>query len=349
MKKGVVAVVVLLAAVVAAVWFVRRDSRAVYYTGFVEGEERVIRSEVVGRVLEVAFAEGAAVPPNSVVARLDESDIAAKITAKQRELDMTKADIETQSRRIGLVESTWKTGLDARRAEVAQAESALTLAERTFSREAELAKTGASTGQLVDEARSRRDQARAALARAKDLLSQAAAEEKNVSVNQGQLEMLRQRAALTEAQIAELEVTRAKYQIRSPAVPTVVQTQFVWPGELAQPGSPVVAVLDPEDKYVQVYLPVASMGHVRVGSRVEIELDSTPGRRIPGEISFIADQANFTPEKIETRGDRVGQVYRAKIRVLQDAALLKPGTEGNVYLLADAGSHGGDEPRAASR
>ena len=350
MKKGFVAVVVLLVAVVAAaVWFVRRDSRAVYYTGFVEGEERVIRSEVVGRVLEVAFAEGAAVPPNSVVARLDEGDIAAKITAKQRELDMTKADIETQSRRIGLVESTWKTGVDARRAEVAQAESALTLAERTFSREAELAKTGASTGQLVDEARSRRDQARAALARAKDLLSQAAAEEKNVSVNQGQLEMLRQRAALTEAQIAELEVTRAKYQIRSPGVPTVVQTQFVWPGELAQPGSPVVAVLDPEDKYVQVYLPVASMGHVRVGSRVELELDSTPGRRIPGEISFIADQANFTPEKIETRGDRVGQVYRAKIRVLQDAALLKPGTEGNVYLLADAGSHGGDEPRAASR
>ena len=112
MKKGVVAVVVLLAAVVAAVWFVRRDSRAVYYTGFVEGEERVIRSEVVGRVLEVAFAEGAAVPPNSVVARLDEGDIAAKITAKQRELDMTKADIETQSRRIGLVESTWKTGVD---------------------------------------------------------------------------------------------------------------------------------------------------------------------------------------------------------------------------------------------
>jgi HlyD family secretion protein len=165
-------------------------------------------------------------------------------------------------------------------------------------------------------------------------------------VNQGQLEMLRQRAALTEAQIAELEVTRAKYQIRSPGVPTVVQTQFVWPGELAQPGAAIVAVLDPEDKYVQVYLPVATMGKIRVGSRVELELDSTPGRRIPGEISFIADQANFTPEKIETRGDRVGQVYRAKVRVLQDAALLKPGTEGNVYLVADAEK---DYARAARR
>ena len=350
MKKGVVAAVVLLVAVIAAaVWWMRGDGGAAHFTGFVEGEERVIRSEVAGRVLEVAFAEGAAVPADAVVARIDESDIAAKIVARQRELDVTRADIETQSRRIGLVESTWKTGVDARRAEVAQAESALVLAERTFAREAELVKTGASTGQLVDEARSRRDQARAALARAKDLLAQAEGEERNVAVNQGQLETLRQRAALAEAQIAELEVTRAKYQVRAPGVPTVVQTQFVWPGELAQPGTPVVAVLDPEDKYVQVYLPVAAMGRVRVGSRVEIELDSEPGRRFPGEISFIADQANFTPEKIETRGDRVGQVYRAKVRVLEDAARLKPGTEGDVYLVGDPGSAGTDEARAADR
>ena len=138
MKKGVVAVVVLLVAVIAAaVWWMRGDGGAAHFTGFVEGEERVIRSEVAGRVLEVAFAEGAAVPADAVVARIDESDIAAKIVARQRELDVTRADIETQSRRIGLVESTWKTGVDARRAEVAQAESALVLAERTFAREAE--------------------------------------------------------------------------------------------------------------------------------------------------------------------------------------------------------------------
>jgi multidrug resistance efflux pump len=134
-------------------------------------------------------------------------------------------------------------------------------------------------------------------------------------------------------------VTRGKFDIRAPDVPTVVQTQFIWPGEFAQPGTAVVGVLDPQDKYVQIYLPVAAMGKVHVGSKVEFELDSTPHRRIPGEISFIADQANFTPEKIETRGDRVGQVYRAKVRVLQDAALLKPGTEGNVYLVDEGGVH----------
>jgi HlyD family secretion protein len=344
MKRGLVAIVIVVVAVVAAAfWWARRDGRDVYYTGFVEGEERVIRSEVAGRVLEVPFGEGATVPPGSVVARLDESDIAARLVAKQRELDMTQADIRTQEERIGLVESTWKTGVDAHRADVTQAESALLLAERTFAREAELVKTGASTAQLLDEARAKRDQARSALARARDMLAQANAEERNIAVNKAQLEVLRQKAALTSAQIAELEVTRAKSLVRSPDVPTVVQTQFVWPGELAQPGTAVVAVLDPQDKYVQVYLPVAAMGDVRVGRRVEIELDSRPHERIPGEISFIADQANFTPEKIETRGDRVGQVYRAKVRVLEDAALLKPGTEGNVYLVA------ADGERAARR
>jgi hypothetical protein len=71
---------------------------------------------------------------------------------------------------------------------------------------------------------------------------------------------------------------------------------------------------------------------VRVGQRVAIELDSEPGRRVPGEITFIADRANFTPEKIETRDDRLGQVYRAKVKILADVERFRPGTEGNVYL-----------------
>jgi len=82
-------------------------------------------------------------------------------------------------------------------------------------------------------------------------------------------------------------------------------------------------------------VPVADTDLFRVGRKVEIELDSEPGRRVPGEVSFVADSANFTPEKIETRSDRLGQVYRAKIRILEDVERFQPGTEGNVYLVED--------------
>ena len=86
---------------------------------------------------------------------------------------------------------------------------------------------------------------------------------------------------------------------------------------------------------MQIYVPVADASRVRVGSRVAIELDSEPGRRVPGQVIFVADQANFTPEKIQTRDDRIGQVYRVKVRILEDVARFRAGTEGNVYLLDD--------------
>ena len=231
-----------------------------------------------------------------------------------------------------MVDSTSKRVTSARRAELAQAEAASTLAEKTFGREQSLIASGASTAQLLDEARSRRDQARSAVDRAREMLARAEAEQTNSAMAAIELEMVRSKRELALAQLAELEVRHDKFAVRAPGVPTVVQTQYLWPGELAQPGTAIVAVIDPRDKYVQIYVPVADVERLRVGRRVEIELDSRPGRRVAGEVSFIADKANFTPEKIETRSDRMGQVYRAKIRILEDVESFQPGTEGNVYL-----------------
>ncbi len=327
---AVIAAVSIAVGVGYAYW--RRDHRPLYYTGVVEGEERIIRSEVSGRVLAVEFAEGDAVPADAVLARLDDSDIAARVQAKSQQLNVLAAEIERQRQQISTLELTWAQDVNARRADLRQATAAAELAEATYRRERELIASGASTQQLLDEARSARDQAVSARDRARNLVDRTEAESGSIAVARHQLEVLGEQRRLTEAELRELEVTHAKSVIRAPAVPTRVQTQFIWPGELAQPGTPVVAVLDPRDQYVQIYVPVGDLNHVRVGQRVAIELDSEPGRRVPGEISFIADRANFTPEKIETRDDRLGQVYRAKVKILTDVERFRPGTEGNVYL-----------------
>jgi HlyD family secretion protein len=332
-RRSVLISVLVITAVTAGVWLLRRNRGPVHYTGFVEGEDRVIRSEVAGRVLEVPFVEGDAVPANAVVARLDDQDIQAKVASKRQELAVLGADIATQEERVQLVQSTWQRDLSARDADVNQAESAAALATRTLAREKELVTTGASTAQLLDDRQSARDQAVSTLTRAREMRARTAAEERTIAVARNDLETMRQKRGLAADQLKELEVTAAKYVIHAPAVPTVVQTQLIWPGELAQPGTAIVSVLDPADKYVQVYVPVADVGRFTLGRKVEIELDSAPGRRVPGEVSFVADQANFTPEKIETRSDRMGQVYRAKVRILEGVERLQTGTEGNVYLV----------------
>jgi HlyD family secretion protein len=306
-------------------------------TGYVEGEERVLRSEVAGRIRAVPHGEGDEIGPREVVAEIDPSDADARIATKRAELAMLQSQIAAQEVRIALTESTWRADVKARAAEVERARAALDLAEKTFDRQTGLRKSGTSSVEALDQARSQRDQAAKVLEAAEEVLTRTEAEVHALALARQELEVQKQRRAVAEAQLAELEVTRSKYSIHAPEVATVVQTQLAWPGELAQPGTAIVSVLDPQDKYVQIYVPVPWLAEARIGRRVEIELDGLPGRRFPGEISFVADEASFTPEKIETRDDRMGQVYRAKVRILAGAEQLRPGTEGNVYLVRGGG------------
>lgn len=335
-RKLLIVVAVALIAGIAGYVYWQREQPPTFYTGVVEGEERIIRAEVSGRVLAVEFDEGDAVPAGAVIARLDDADVAAQIASKEQQLNVLSAQLQRQAQQIETLERTWAQDVNARRAELRQATAAATLADATFQRERGLISTGASTQQLLDEVRSARDQANSARDRASDMLARTQAEVGNIEVARHELAVLEQQRKLSEAQLQELRVTQAKSVVQAPPVPTRVETKFLWPGELAQSGTPIVALLDPRDQYVQIYVPVADLTRVRVGQRVSIELDSAPDTRVPGEISFLADRANFTPEKIETRDDRLGQVYRAKVRILSDVERFRPGTEGNVYLEDDA-------------
>jgi len=338
----VLAVVAALAA--GAFVALHRGREATHYTGFVEGDERIVRAEVAGRVLETPFHEGDRVPAGAVVARLDDADIAARVASKQRELGVLEAQIARQRDQVTLTEATWRRDVSAREAELRQAQAEAELARATHRRQSRLAEEGVASRQQLDEARSRNDSTQSVVERARDVLGRTRAMEAEITLERRQADVLEEQLALARAQLAELEVEQAKYQVHAPDTGTTVQAQLAWPGELAQPGTPIVAVLDPLDKYVQIYVPVGDADRVRVGTRVEIELDSEPGRRVPGEVSFVADQANFTPEKIETRSDRLGQVFRAKVRILEGVERFQPGTEGDVHLV-----DGGGEATTAAR
>ncbi len=336
MKRAVPILLALLVLAGVIVWLRSDGDSDGRFTGFIEGEERILRSEVSGRVLDVAFHEGDAVPANAIVARLDAADISAKVESARRSVEVLERQIEQAAIEADLREASWRQDLRAREAEAEQARADVGLAERTAAREEGLARSGATTKQLLDDTRNRLSAARIAAERAGSALAKTQAEEATIAAARARVDVLREQKALAGSQLAELEVTRAKFEVKAPGVDTVVQTQLLWPGELAQPGTPIVSVLDPRDKYVQVYVPVPELSRIRVGTKMEIELDSEPGRRWPGEVSFVADRANFTPEKIETRSDRVGQVYRAKVRILDGVERFTPGAEADVYVTDEA-------------
>ncbi|CAG1000693.1 hypothetical protein MYXO_02988 [Myxococcaceae bacterium] len=334
MRRRLVLAAIAVVGLAAGVWSWRsHDGSELRFTGFVEGEERVLRAEVSGRVIEVAFREGDRVLPGAVVARIDASDIDARLVSKREELGVLDAQIARQREEVATLERTWKQEVAAGEAELRRAKAAADLAVRTHVRQESLVAQGVATAQRLDETRSNRDQTRSSVDAASETLERIRAEEGRIEIARRQLDVLARQRDLSAAQLAELEVLRSKYEVRAPDVATVVQTQMLFAGELAQPGTPVLSVLDPVDKYVQIFIPVPDVSRVPVGTRVSIELDSDPGRSVPGEVSFIADQANFTPEKIETRSDRIGQVYRGKVRILEGVERFQPGTEGEVRVV----------------
>ena len=322
----------LLVLLAAALWLARRGGGEERWTGFVEGEERVIRAEVPGRVRAIEHAEGEMLAPGAVVARLDTADVEIRIEAQRAQIAIADADIRAQEERLGLTAETWRAGIESRRASLRRAEATAAHAERNYEREIDLERSGASTSQSLDDARTARDQVASALDQARDQVEAAVAEERNIPLARNQLEAQRGRRELAAAQLRELEVARDRAAIRAPAVATLLQTRFLREGELAQPGSAMVAVIDPRENHVRVYLPAEEMTRIQVGTRVVFQPDSAPEQEIPGEVAFIADKASFTPEKIETRSDRLGQVYLAKIRILEAPERQLPGTEGDVWI-----------------
>src|SRR6185295_10933926 len=114
------------------------------------------------------------------------------------------------------------------------------------------------------------------------------------------------------------------------------------PGEIVPAGSPVLTLINPGDRWVRIYIKEDRVGKVRLGSRATITSDTFPGKSYPGEVAFIASEAEFTPKNVQTTEERVKLVYAVKVRIVGDADYgLKPGLPADVRLEeGGAGSKG---------
>jgi HlyD family secretion protein len=95
----------------------------------------------------------------------------------------------------------------------------------------------------------------------------------------------------------------------------------------------VLTIMNPDDRWVRIYVAEDRIGAVHVGQAAQITADTYPDKRYGGQVSFVASQAEFTPRNVQTREERVKLVYAVKVRITQDATHdLKPGVPADVRL-----------------
>ena len=111
-------------------------------------------------------------------------------------------------------------------------------------------------------------------------------------------------------------------------------------GEVLAAGGKVFTMLDASYVYMDIYLPTAEAGRVRIGSEARIVLDAYPDHVILAQVVFVASQAQFTPKTVETKEERDKLMFRVRVRIdpgrlAGREALVRSGLPGVAYVHTD--------------
>jgi HlyD family secretion protein len=105
------------------------------------------------------------------------------------------------------------------------------------------------------------------------------------------------------------------------------------PGEMALPGGALLEMGDLGKLTLTVYLPENEYGVVHLGDRARVTADSFPGQSFDGTVQYIADQAEFSPNNVQTPAGRLTTVYGIKLALSNPQGLLKPGMPADVTFV----------------
>ena len=134
-----------------------------------------------------------------------------------------------------------------------------------------------------------------------------------------------------QANVDLIDAQLAKLTVVAPS-DGVVLTRNVEPGEFVQPGAAAITMGDLSHLTITVYVPEDRYGNIFLGQNASMSVDSFPGTKFNAQVSFISDQAEFTPRNVQTVEGRSSTVYAIKLKVNDPQGRLKPGMPADVVF-----------------
>jgi multidrug efflux pump subunit AcrA (membrane-fusion protein) len=144
--------------------------------------------------------------------------------------------------------------------------------------------------------------------------AQSAAAQAKIAINQAQANL-----DLVDAQIAKTTVTAP--------VDGVILTRAAEPGSVVNAGGVMLTLGRLDALTITVYVPEDRIGEVSLG---QVAVDSFPGVTFNATVTFIADQAEFTPRNVQTVEGRKNTVFAVKLKLDNASGKLKPGMPADV-------------------
>lgn len=266
--------------------------------GNIEATEVVVGSQATGQLAVFTPLEGQVIGSGAVTALVD-------TTALALQLRQAAAQRATGVSRVGEVEK-----------QVGVLETQRAIALRAYERTKRLFDQQAATAQALDQ--TERDY--------RTLIAQ-------IEAARAQERTATQDIASTDARMAQVRDQISKARVVNPVGGTVLAT-YVKAGEVVQPGQPLYRIANLDTLELRAYFGEAQLSQVKLGQVVRVSVDAGNDSRqvLPGTVSWVSSQAEFTPTPIQTRDERSNLVYAVKVRVANRGGVLKIGMPADIEL-----------------
>jgi HlyD family secretion protein len=136
----------------------------------------------------------------------------------------------------------------------------------------------------------------------------------------------------SKAQLETIQKQLRDSYIISPADGIITHKVFEL-GELVNPGSTVFTISQLDKVHLMVYVSEQNLGKVKYGQTAEIIVDSHPDKTFIGKVTYISSVAEFTPKNIQTKEDRLKQVFGVKLEIDNKEQILKPGMPADAKII----------------
>ncbi|HDY9246684.1 TPA: HlyD family secretion protein [Klebsiella pneumoniae] len=284
MKKPVVVIllIVILLAALGGGWWWYQSSRQQPLNLYGNVDIRTVNMSfrVGGRLASLTVDEGDSIRAGQTLGELDRAPY-------ENALLQAQANVSTAQAQYDLMMAGYRAEEIAQAAAaVKQAQAAYDYAQNFYQRQLGLRASSAISANDLENARSSRDQAQAALAQAK----------------------------------LDLHDT----VLTAPSDGTLM-TRAVEPGTMLNAGGTVLTLSLTHPVWVRAYVDEKNLGQAQPGQEVLLYTDSRPDKPYHGKIGFVSPSAEFTPKTVETPDLRTDLVYRLRIVVTDADGALRQG------------------------
>lgn len=335
MKKRIIIIVfiILFVTVGLLVYFGQKNNRekGLYYSGTIETTNANLSFQIPGRVVNVNVQEGQSVTKNQIIAELDRSEFEARYEQSNANLDRAQKAKQQLETMLTVSKKTLPSEVARANANVKSTQDMLIDAEKNYKRFEDLFSKGVITEKERDTMKLNYDVAKSRLAESESVLKLAEGNLAKIDAVKQDIEVAAAQISAANASLRQASIQLDYTQLKSP-MDGVVTSRNVEPGETVNSGREVITISDLSRVDLKIFVDETEIGKVRPGQKVDVKVDTFPGKTYTGTVSFISPEGEFTPKIIQTKKERVKLVYLVKVSIENPNFDLKAGMPADAWL-----------------